>query len=111
MSFAPRAAAMYGLPFELGPRPDHALAEGDVLTLGSLAFQAETLVQLPVINTPSGKNPRDHEGQMRREAVRRGYLSEEEALQHLRQGFAHHGVIVRQENLQRGVLRSTSRTT
>jgi len=37
--FAPRAAAMYGLPFELGPRPDHALAEGDVLTLGSLAFQ------------------------------------------------------------------------
>ena len=36
--FAPRAAAMYGLPFELGPRPDRALAEGDCLSLGALRF-------------------------------------------------------------------------
>ncbi len=37
--FAPRAAAMYGVPFELGPRPDRTLAEGDVLEVGALAFQ------------------------------------------------------------------------
>lgn len=37
--FAPRAAAMYGVPFELGPRPDRTLTEGDVLEVGALAFQ------------------------------------------------------------------------
>lgn len=37
--FAPRAAAMYGLPFEQGPRPDRTLAEGDVLAVGTLAFE------------------------------------------------------------------------
>jgi hydroxyacylglutathione hydrolase len=36
--FAPRAAAMYGLPFELGPPPDRMLAEGDTLQLGTLSF-------------------------------------------------------------------------
>jgi hydroxyacylglutathione hydrolase len=37
--FAPQAAAMYGLPFELGPLPDRTLSEGDVMTLGSLRFE------------------------------------------------------------------------
>lgn len=37
--YAPRAAAMYGLPFELGPLPDRTLSEGDVMTLGSLRFE------------------------------------------------------------------------
>jgi hydroxyacylglutathione hydrolase len=31
-------AAAYGLPFELPPAPDHELAEGDVLSVGSLRF-------------------------------------------------------------------------
>jgi len=35
---APQAAAIYGLPFELGPRPDASLAEGDTLTVGSITF-------------------------------------------------------------------------
>lgn len=37
--YAPQAAAMYGLPFELGPLPDRTLSEGDVMTLGSLRFE------------------------------------------------------------------------
>lgn len=37
-AYAPRAAAMYGLPFELGPVPDRELHEGDQLSLGSLRF-------------------------------------------------------------------------
>jgi hydroxyacylglutathione hydrolase len=36
--YAPQAAAMYGVPFELGPAPDQELAEGDVLSLGKLRF-------------------------------------------------------------------------
>lgn len=36
---APQVAAMYGLPFEAGPLPDRALAEGDRLTLGAHAFE------------------------------------------------------------------------
>lgn len=36
--FAPRSAAMYGLPFELGPLPDRPLADGDTLSLGTLRF-------------------------------------------------------------------------
>ena len=36
--FAPQVAARYGLPFELGPLPDHALHEGDVVSVGSLQF-------------------------------------------------------------------------
>jgi hydroxyacylglutathione hydrolase len=32
-------AAFYGIPFEQPPAPDEALAEGDVLHLGTLAFQ------------------------------------------------------------------------
>jgi glyoxylase-like metal-dependent hydrolase (beta-lactamase superfamily II) len=31
-------AAVYGLPFEQPPAPDHALAEGDVVSVGSLDF-------------------------------------------------------------------------
>ena len=31
-------AAVYGLPFEQPPAPDHELADGDVLTVGSLSF-------------------------------------------------------------------------
>ena len=31
-------AAVYGLPFEQPPAPDHALADGDVLSVGSLEF-------------------------------------------------------------------------
>lgn len=37
-AYAPRAAAMYGLPFELGPAPDRDLREGEQLSLGSLRF-------------------------------------------------------------------------
>ena len=33
-----RQAAYYGLPFDVPPLPDRALAEGDRLTLGSLSF-------------------------------------------------------------------------
>lgn len=36
--YAPRVAAQYGLPFELGPLPDRTLDEGDVLSVGSLQF-------------------------------------------------------------------------
>jgi glyoxylase-like metal-dependent hydrolase (beta-lactamase superfamily II) len=36
--FAPKAAAMYGLPFEPQPLPRHELAEGQTLTLGGLRF-------------------------------------------------------------------------
>jgi glyoxylase-like metal-dependent hydrolase (beta-lactamase superfamily II) len=36
--FAPRAAEMYGLPFDPQPRPEHAFAEGQALTLGGLRF-------------------------------------------------------------------------
>ena len=32
-------AAVYGLPFEQPAAPDHALAEGDVLSVGSLEFE------------------------------------------------------------------------
>lgn len=35
---APRAAAMYGLPWAPQPRPDRALAEGETLALGTLRF-------------------------------------------------------------------------
>ncbi len=35
---AERAAAMYGLVFEIPPPPDAELAEGDVLTVGTLDF-------------------------------------------------------------------------
>jgi hydroxyacylglutathione hydrolase len=35
---APRAAVMYGLPFEPQPRPTRELAEGQTLTLGELRF-------------------------------------------------------------------------
>lgn len=35
---AARAAALYGVEFEVPPPPDHALAEGDELRIGSLAF-------------------------------------------------------------------------
>jgi glyoxylase-like metal-dependent hydrolase (beta-lactamase superfamily II) len=31
-------AAVYGLPFEQPPAPDHELADGDVLTVGSVSF-------------------------------------------------------------------------
>ena len=31
-------AAVYGLPFEQPPAPDHALADGDVVSVGSLEF-------------------------------------------------------------------------
>ena len=34
-----RAAQLYGIPFEAPPPPDRALAEGDTLTCGSLAFE------------------------------------------------------------------------
>lgn len=37
-AFAPRAAAMYGVPFELGPVPNRELHEGDQLSLGALRF-------------------------------------------------------------------------
>ncbi len=36
--YAPLVAAQYGLPFELGPLPDHDLADGDRLSLGALRF-------------------------------------------------------------------------
>jgi hydroxyacylglutathione hydrolase len=36
--YAPKAAELYGVPFELGPLPDRELAEGDVLSLGTLRF-------------------------------------------------------------------------
>jgi hydroxyacylglutathione hydrolase len=36
--FAERAAAMYGVEFEVPPMPDRALAEGDVLRIGALEF-------------------------------------------------------------------------
>jgi glyoxylase-like metal-dependent hydrolase (beta-lactamase superfamily II) len=32
-------AAVYGLPFEQPPAPDHELAEGDVVSVGSLRFE------------------------------------------------------------------------
>ena len=32
-------AAVYGIPFEQPPAPDQALAEGDVVSVGSLAFE------------------------------------------------------------------------
>ena len=35
---ADRQAAAYGLPFDIPPDPDHALAEGGELTLGDLRF-------------------------------------------------------------------------
>ncbi len=38
--YAPRAAAGYGIPFEVPPPPTHALAEGDILTLGAQRFLA-----------------------------------------------------------------------
>lgn len=37
-AYGPKAAAMYGLPFELGPQPNRVLQEGDRLSLGSLQF-------------------------------------------------------------------------
>jgi len=36
--YAPQAAAMYGVPFELGPLPDRSFAEGDTVSVGSLTF-------------------------------------------------------------------------
>ena len=36
--FAPSVARRYGLPFELGPLPDHDLADGDTVSLGILRF-------------------------------------------------------------------------
>lgn len=36
--FAERAAAMYGVEFEVPPMPDRTLAEGDVLRVGALEF-------------------------------------------------------------------------
>jgi len=36
--YAPQAAAMYGLPFELGPLPDRSLQEGDSVRVGDLVF-------------------------------------------------------------------------
>lgn len=36
--FGARAAAAYGIPFEPPPPPDHELAEGDTMTVGSLRF-------------------------------------------------------------------------
>ena len=37
-AFAERAAAMYGIEFEIPPMPDRALAEGDVLRIGAIEF-------------------------------------------------------------------------
>lgn len=37
-AFAPSVAQRYGVPFELGPLPDHDLADGDTMSLGSLRF-------------------------------------------------------------------------
>lgn len=37
--YAPRAAEMYGVPFEPTAVPDRALAEGDVMSLGELRFE------------------------------------------------------------------------
>ena len=37
-AFAERAAAMYGIEFEIPPTPDRALAEGDVLRIGAIEF-------------------------------------------------------------------------
>lgn len=37
-AFGPRAAQMYGVPFEAASPPSHALDEGDVLSLGGLRF-------------------------------------------------------------------------
>lgn len=34
----PQSAALYGVPFELGPLPDRSLHEGDVVAVGSLRF-------------------------------------------------------------------------
>lgn len=42
--YAPQAAALYGVSFELGPLPDRELADGDVLSLGKSRFT--------VIHTP-----------------------------------------------------------
>jgi glyoxylase-like metal-dependent hydrolase (beta-lactamase superfamily II) len=39
-AYAPRAAAMYGLPWSEQPTPDRAFAEGDVVALGALRFVA-----------------------------------------------------------------------
>lgn len=36
--YAPRAAAMYGLPWSPQPAPDHAFSEGQALALGGLHF-------------------------------------------------------------------------
>lgn len=36
--YAPRAAAMYGVPFELGPTPDRTLSDGDTMSVGGLSF-------------------------------------------------------------------------
>jgi hydroxyacylglutathione hydrolase len=36
---APRSAAVYGLPFDPPPPPSHALADGDLLTIGGEEFQ------------------------------------------------------------------------
>ena len=38
-ALAPQAAARYGLPFELGPVPEHMMHEGDQLAVGSLRFE------------------------------------------------------------------------
>jgi hydroxyacylglutathione hydrolase len=37
-AFAERAAAMYGIDFEVPPMPDRTLAEGDALRVGSVEF-------------------------------------------------------------------------
>ncbi|HEX4935533.1 MAG TPA: MBL fold metallo-hydrolase [Gemmatimonadaceae bacterium] len=36
--YAPQAAALYGLPFEVGPIPDRTFAEGDTVSVGALTF-------------------------------------------------------------------------
>lgn len=37
-AYAPHAAALYGLPFDVPPKPDRELQEGDRLTIGSHGF-------------------------------------------------------------------------
>lgn len=37
--FAPTAARMYGIPFELGPVPDRELGEGQILAFGAHRFE------------------------------------------------------------------------
>jgi glyoxylase-like metal-dependent hydrolase (beta-lactamase superfamily II) len=36
--YAPQAAAMYGLPFDVGPTPDRSLEEGDTVSIGAFRF-------------------------------------------------------------------------